>query len=318
MEDEMRNDSAFGRNHAAVAMMAMACLLLALVAFPAPASAGEPQPLQTDPGQCALCHQAEVQDWQSSLHAAATLALESEVVACEEGQDCSCLTCHTTNFTPATGAFEHAGVTCEACHGPLVEGHPENGHMILSVDSSVCSDCHEETFADWQTTSHAEAGVQCIGCHRSHTQNLRLDDQALCRSCHRDHVQDGGHLVHMRTGLDCVTCHVSPAQSPHIDGGPSGPTHQFAVATEVCASCHGGAFHRDETTALISAMQPGMAIPAMPSGQAAAVTDQSLGSATAQASAVSLGLGIGIGVLTGIIFMLAVGIIVQRPWRRKA
>jgi hypothetical protein len=160
--------------------------------------------------------------------------------------------------------------------------------------------------------------VQCIGCHRSHTQNLRLDDQALCRSCHRDHVQDGGHLVHMRTGLDCVTCHVSPAQSPHVDGGPSGPTHQFAVATEVCASCHGGAFHRDETTALISADAAGHGDPCHAQRTGCRSSDQSLGSRTAQASAVSLGLGIGIGVLAGIIFMLAVGIIVQRPWRRKS
>ncbi len=278
----MPSVTVFARNRVALALVAVACLLLVLVAMPAPASAGEPQPLETDPGQCALCHQAEVHDWQSSPHAAATMAIESDVVACEEGQDCSCLTCHTTNFSPATGTFEHAGVTCEACHGPLVEGHPENGHMILSVDSSVCSDCHEETFADWQTTSHAQADVQCIGCHRSHTQNLRLDDQALCRSCHREDVQDGGHLVHMQSGLDCG----------------------------------------EETTALISAMQPGMAIPAVSDAQAASQTEtaaeQSINSRTAQASAVSLGLGIGIGAMAGIIFMLAVGIIVQRPWRRKS
>jgi hypothetical protein len=322
MEDDMRIETVLARNPVALALVVAACVLLVSVAMPAPASAGEPQPLETDPGQCALCHQAEVHDWQSSPHAAATMAIESDVVACEEGQDCSCLTCHTTNFSPATGTFEHTGVTCEACHGPLVEGHPENGHMVLSVDSSVCSDCHEETFADWQTTSHADAGVQCIGCHRSHTQNLRLDDQALCRSCHRDDVQDGGHLVHMQSGLDCVTCHTSPASSPHVDAGPSGPTHQFEVATAVCAGCHSGAFHGEETTALISAMQPGMVIPAATGAEVASqtetATEQSVNSRTAQASAVSLGLGIGIGAMAGIIFMLAVGVIVQRPWRRKS
>jgi len=296
-------------------ILALACLLLAAGAFPALASAGEPQPLQTDVSQCALCHRAEVQDWLTSPHAAATTAIESAVVACEEGQDCSCLTCHTTNFSPATRTFEQEGVTCEACHGPLVEGHPENGHMILSVDSSVCSDCHIETFQDWQNTSHAQGGVQCIGCHRSHTQNLRLDDQVLCRSCHRDHIQDGGHLVHTRSGLDCLTCHTSPARSPHVEGGPSGPTHQFTVATEVCASCHSGAFHREETTALISQMQPGVMIAAPSGGQAA---DQGIGSRVAQASALSLGLGIGIGAMAGIVFMLVLGIIVQRPWRRKS
>ncbi len=132
----MCNDIVFARKRTVLAAMALAVLLLVLIASATPASAGEPQPLETDPGQCALCHQAEVHDWQSSPHAAATMAIESDVIACEDGQDCSCLTCHTTNFSPATGTFEHAGVTCEACHGPLVEGHPENGHMILSVDSA--------------------------------------------------------------------------------------------------------------------------------------------------------------------------------------
>ncbi len=311
----MRTETLSACQRLALIMAGLACALLVYAFCPALAAAGEPMPLQTDPGQCALCHQAEVQDWQSSPHAGATTAIESAVVACEEGQDCSCLTCHTTNFSPATGTFEHAGVTCENCHGPLVEGHPENGHMILSVDSSVCSDCHTETFQDWQQTPHAQAGVQCIGCHRSHTQNLRLDDQALCRSCHRDDIQDGGHLVHTRTGLDCLTCHTSPAQSPHVEGGPSGPTHQFTVATEACAGCHSGAFHREETTALISQMQPGAMIAAAPAGQAA---EQGLGSRVAQASALSLGLGIGIGAMAGIVFMLVVGILVQRPWRRKS
>jgi hypothetical protein len=69
-------------------------------------------------------------------------------------------------------------------------------------------------------------------------------------------------------------------------------------------------------------MQPGMAIPAVSSDQAASeagtAAEQSVNSRTAQASAISLGLGIGIGAMAGIIFMLAVGLIVQRPWRRKS
>lgn len=314
------------RLRAALACMAIAGWLLAFVAFPALVSAGEPPPLEADPGQCALCHQAEVHDWQSSPHAGASTAIESAVIACEDGQDCSCLTCHTTNFSPASGTFEHAGVSCEACHGPLVEGHPENGHMALSVDSSVCSDCHTETFQDWQTTSHAQAGVQCIGCHRSHTQNLRLDDQVLCKSCHREQLQDGGHLVHMRTGLDCVSCHTSPATSPHAEGGPSGPTHQFAVATEVCATCHSGTFHRDETTAMLSAVQPASprsmppsdSAQTQPASPAEVVAEKAFEQRTAQVSALSLGLGIGVGAMGGIIFMLVVGILIQRPWRGKS
>ncbi len=304
---------------ALLAIAAMAGLLLALILLPAAASAGEPQPADTDPGQCALCHQAEVQDWQSSPHAAATNAIESALMACQEGEDCSCLTCHTTNFSPVTGEFEHSGVTCEACHGSLVEGHPENGTMNLSVDSSVCQDCHAETFADWASTPHAQGNVQCIGCHRSHTQNLRLEDQALCKSCHRDQLQDAGHLAHMRTGLDCISCHTTPASSPHAVDGPSAPSHQFAVNTESCADCHSNIFHRPATSAAIAAAQPastGSSI--QPEEAKQIVAEQESARRTAQASAIALGVGIGVGVVAGIIFMLVLAILTQRPWRGKS
>jgi len=304
---------------AILAIAAMVGLLLALILLPAAASAGELQPTGTDPGQCALCHQAEVQDWQSSPHAAATSAIENALMTCKEGEDCSCLTCHTTNFSPVTGEFEHTGVTCEACHGPMVEGHPEDGVMNLSVDSSVCQDCHAETFADWASTPHAQADVQCIGCHRSHTQNLRLEDQALCKSCHREQLQDAGHQAHIRTGLDCVSCHTTPASSPHAMDGPSAPSHQFAVNTEVCADCHSNIFHRSATTAAIAAAQPvGAAAGIQPSEAAQIVAGQASAQRTAQASAIALGVGIGIGVLAGIIFMLVLALLTQRPWRGKS
>lgn len=318
----MRTPSFAAHHRAVLALLALACLAVALAATSGLANAGEPPPLEADPGQCVLCHQAEVQDWQSSPHAAATAAIESAMMACEEGEDCSCLSCHTTNFSPATGVYEHSGVTCEACHGPLAEGHPENGTMTLAVDSSVCSDCHVETFQDWQTTAHAQADVQCIGCHRSHTQNLRLEDQVLCKSCHRDHLQDAGHLAHLRTGLDCVSCHTSPASSPHVADGPSGPTHQFAVNTEACTACHGNTFHRGETTAALAVAQPIIAAAGTQTGEATSrqeiVAERSAVRRITQASAMSLGLGIGIGAMAGIVFVLGVGILIQRPWRGRS
>lgn len=314
----------------ALALLALACLLLALAALPDSVNAGEPLPLDSDPGKCALCHQVEVQDWSNSPHAGAMSAIGTDMT-CEDGQDCSCLTCHTTNFSATTQTFDHAGVTCEACHGPLVEGHPENGQMALSVDSSVCSDCHAATFQDWQHTAHAEAGVQCIGCHRSHTQNLRLDDEVLCKSCHRDQLQDGGHLVHMQTGINCVSCHTSPAAMMGSTDGPSSPSHQFAVATEACASCHGNSFHENEAGAMLSAVQPALSAALEQGGEivktttssqapspAEVVAEKSTERRVIEASAVSLGLGIGIGAMAGIIFMLAVGVLIQRPWRSKS
>lgn len=316
---------------ATLATLALVCLMLALAAFPGPASADGPLPLDSDPGKCALCHQAEVQDWSNSPHAGAMSALDADMT-CEDGQDCSaCLTCHTTNFSATTQTFDHAGVTCEACHGPYVEGHPENGQMALSVDSAVCNDCHTETFQDWQHTKHAQAGVQCIGCHRSHTQNLRLDDEVLCKSCHRDELQDGGHLVHMQTGINCVSCHTSPATLMGSTEGPSSPSHQFAVAPEACASCHGDSFHEATTSAMLSAGQPALSAALDQSGgivktttssqapsPAEFVAEKSTERRVVEASAVSLGVGIGIGAMAGIIFMLVVSVLIQRPWRTKS
>jgi hypothetical protein len=311
------------RRHMLPVAVAVAGLLLVMLLAPTLASADELPPLESDPNQCALCHQIEVQDWQSSPHAAATNAIENANMVCEDGQDCSsCLTCHSTNFSPETGAYEHTGVTCEACHGPLAEGHPEEGVMALSVDSSVCRDCHTDTFEDWNATPHAQAGVQCIGCHRSHTQNLRLDDQALCKSCHRDQLQDGGHLAHLRTGLDCVSCHTSPASSPHVANGPSAPTHQFAVNTAVCADCHSNIFRGAAASSAASAAHPTGAVAATQGSDAASpeerVAEQSLARRVTQTSVVALGIGLGIGALAGIVFMLAAAILIQRPWKGKS
>ncbi|MEI2691634.1 MAG: multiheme c-type cytochrome [Anaerolineae bacterium] len=323
LEDVMRLNSLSFRKQLLPVAGIVTGLLLVMLLLPAVAGADELPPLESDPNQCALCHQIEVQDWQSSPHAAATNAIENANMVCEEGEDCTaCLTCHSTNFSPDLGAYEHAGVTCEACHGPLAEGHPEEGAMALSVNSSVCRDCHVETFEDWGATPHAQAGVQCIGCHRSHTQNLRLDDQALCKSCHREQLQDGGHLAHLRTGLDCVSCHTSPASSPHVTNGPSAPSHQFAVNTAVCADCHSDVFRGATANTAASAAHSAGAPAAMQGSGAASpealVAEQSLARRLTQTSAVALGIGIGVGALAGIVFMLAAAILIQRPWRGKS
>ncbi len=317
----MHNKLMLLTHRAVLPWLVLVCLALALVAFPGLASADAPAPLEADPGKCALCHQAEVQDWRNSPHAGALSAIgHTTGMMCEEGEDCSCLTCHTTNFSAAAMSFEYAGVTCEACHGPYVEGHPENGEMVLNVDSSVCSGCHVDTFEDWQHTSHAEAGVQCIGCHRSHTQNLRLDDEVLCKSCHRDQLQDAGHLTHIQTGINCVNCHTSPSSMMTNTDGPSSPSHQFAVNNEVCAGCHGDSFHRAETSAMLSAAiaRSNSAAAADATERALAVAEQESQRSTVRTSLLSLGLGIGIGVMGGIVFILLVAVLIQRPWRAKS
>jgi len=315
---------------AAIVGLALA-LMAALALAPRTALADAPVPLEADPGKCVLCHEEEVQDWQTSPHAGATTTLEQMFGQCQEGQEanCTCLTCHSTNFDSAALTYAHAGVTCEACHGEYVEGHPENGQMILPVDSEVCSSCHVDTYADWQHTAHADAGIQCIGCHKSHTQNLRLDDEVLCKSCHRDRLQDAGHLAHVQIGINCIDCHTSPGTfvaTGNTASGPSSPSHDFAVVTEACAACHGETFHDEEVSTIAGTAETGgmqfettgtrtLNTAVEPS---AVVAEQDYNRRTAEVAAVSFGLGAGLGGLIGVIFVLVIGVLIQRPWRSKS
>lgn len=318
----MVHPSVFPRRRRLLALIALAgCLLALCFLFPSHAAADAPTPLDADPGKCVLCHQAEVQDWSHSPHAGAMSAMGHADMTCEEGSDCSaCLTCHTTNFDAATAGAGSTGVTCEACHGPYVEGHPENGQMALSVDSSVCNNCHTDTFKDWQGTPHAQAGVQCISCHRSHTQNLRLDDQALCKSCHREELQDSGHIAHLKTGVDCINCHTSPATTVSNTTGPSSPSHRFAVNTKVCTDCHGKTFHGQAATQGLSDSQSTAlaVIEAPPVNSASGITEQAARVRVTKSAVTGFGLGLGAGIMGGVIFMLVIAVLVQRPWRAKS
>ena len=302
--------------------------LFLLIAAPA-ALADQPSPV--DPQTCALCHQSEVRDWSTSPHAGAFHALSGhESMSCPEGSDadCDCLSCHTSGFDGATPVPFTNGVTCEACHGPLVTGHPETGEMPLDVDSSVCSTCHADTHAEWETTPHGEAGVQCIGCHRSHTQDLRLEDQVLCESCHAERLKDSGHVAHAQAEVSCIDCHTSPAATAAFalagDSMPS-PSHLFSVDTASCESCHGERFH-DVTTGDTIADQTwnatlsGAASQTMAREIAAAetVAEASNRQWLQSATLISFGLGIGVGGALGIIFVLIAGFLLQRVGRSQS
>jgi hypothetical protein len=238
--------------------------------------------------------------------------------ACPEADrdDCTCLDCHSSDFDPSVSDTGQAGVTCQACHGPYVKGHPDNGVMLLDVDSSVCSDCHIDTHADWQASAHGLAGVQCIGCHRVHPQDLRLSNQYLCASCHRDDMKDSGHVAHEEEGIDCVDCHVSPATSMASASGTDSAhvtlSHQFIVNTEVCADCHGATFHEDGKTvaAVLSGSNPRLEQTSAQEnpGPTTEVSRRWIQGATLTA----LGLGIGIGGMMGIAFVLFIAYLGQR------
>jgi hypothetical protein len=260
------------------------CLLLVFVVLPSATKAGPPVGAET----CAECHVEETEAWQVSPHANAV-----------------------------DDQAHQLGATCEDCHGPYVEDHPEAGLMQLTMDSSVCVDCHTQTFGQWENSMHAQADVQCIGCHLSHSQEARLTDQTLCASCHRSRVD----TAHTQAGVDCIECHLSSAAATNVSFNRTGQeaiteiaaaSHDFtSVLAQDCLNCHGEEVHQNVSPEIlaVSAVNRSECDESLAARlDEAKQTNRSL----ATMAPVSLGLGLGIGAMLGIIIMLVVGYINQR------
>lgn len=303
-------------------------VVLLMVVLPAASLAAPPDPPYAGPEKCAECHEEETLAWKDSPHAQAMKAFEHpEDLACAEdptGENCTCLTCHTTDFDQASGTFAYGGVTCEACHGAYVEGHPQEGIMQLEVDSSACQDCHPDTHEEWTASSHGQANVQCISCHLSHSQEFRLTDEALCASCHRDHVTDFAHTTHNNAGITCTDCHTSTGPASHGEGeaatgADAAPSHSFEVNSGTCVSCHGQNIHKETMEAagkepVIAYASVGGAGSDTGSSELAAKLEsaEKTNAALKSFSVTGLGLGLGIGGMLGIVFMVILGCLGQR------
>jgi hypothetical protein len=293
-------------------------LVLAL-AWPHAAQADSPGQGYQGPDKCAECHYAEAAAWHESSHAYALEAADRVLQTACAGEglysDCTCLECHTTAFDPNEGTYAHQGVTCEACHGAYIEGHPEADPMVLVADASLCQDCHQDTHQQWSSSPHAQANVQCIGCHQVHSQDLRLSDGTLCDSCHSGQRDGLVHTAHIGRGAECVDCHLTSAYTPQapedaaylmVAERPIPASHGFAVSsTGACIACHQeeqGADHSVDFQAVIDQ-----------SSRLASEIDQlEEEKRSLQTWAfVALGGGLGVGGMMGAVLVLAIGFVWQ-------
>ena len=261
-------------------------LLAVVLLWPTPVQAETLPPDIDKP--CADCHEAENEAWQISPHA--------------------------TTIDPLTG---HSGATCNDCHGEYIEDHPRTGVMTLKVDSTVCGDCHEATFDQWQGTTHAEADVECTSCHLSHSQTLRLTDEALCVSCHKEPVKDSFHTAHWVSEVACTGCHLTtPPHEALASTDPTGvvamsqavPSHDFVtVAAQECLDCHRNDIENvaslPDEAASAQAMLLVNAKRATTLATALQATERQV-HALGIMTPVALGIGLGIGGFLGIVFML--------------
>jgi len=95
----------------------------------------------------------------------------------------ACEDCHA-DVLEVKKAGKHAGVNCEACHGPLAKHAEEPASMVpqLPETAVLCARCHEEniakpkTFPQVASTQHS-GGVVCKTCHVPHSPLLQPGDK---------------------------------------------------------------------------------------------------------------------------------------------
>ncbi|RLT41588.1 MAG: hypothetical protein DWI57_06775 [Chloroflexi bacterium] len=248
--------------------------------------AGEGDPPGAEP--CASCHSQETDAWLVSPHA-----------------------------VEAGDVMGTTGAACTTCHGDYSRGHPDDGAMeSLTVDSAMCQECHEATFDQWEHSIHADEGVQCIGCHQVHSQELRLTDEQLCRSCHKEAVGDPFHTAHWYGEVACTNCHMAAIDVPDgnrlvsHNGLPASatlPSHDFVtVSSQNCLTCHkvgvGPEAVRNDPT--LTELHAVTANAEMLGNKLSAA--QKVSKSLERLTPMTLGFGIGIGGILGIIFMLFV------------
>ena len=196
------------------------------------------------PERCGVCHDELFNLWQRTRHANAFSSPIFQQNWHEIGDEFECLSCHTTGYDPAINTYAHEGVTCEACHGPLQAGHPAEP-MPIKADAELCATCHETTTAEWKTSFHGQAGIQCQSCHDPHAQQPKAESvTALCTNCHKERGESYTHGTHADAGLACSNCHMftDPRFGPPVEGLVA-TGHTFSVGSQACVGCHQDTVH---------------------------------------------------------------------------
>ena len=225
----------------------------------APSSAPQPQDGTTYAGSetCAGCHKETHDTWSGTLHSQAFSSPIFQEDWVKQGSASACLECHTTGFDKTSGKFAEEGVTCESCHGPFQQGHPEKP-MPITPDYTLCARCHKTTTDEWRASKHGQINLNCEACHNPHSQAPRADTiNELCTNCHKDTGSSFTHGTHASSGLQCSDCHMATASHTSSTGGLFATGHTFAVGSEACINCHKDTVHTRDTIVKLTGEQTG-------------------------------------------------------------
>jgi len=191
---------------------------------------------------CQSCHPAFFASWENSHHGKAMSDPIFEEAWVSGGEKPECLVCHTTGYDGASNTWAADGITCEACHSPIEENHP-NQPMPSDRSASLCGTCHQETLFEWQVSAHRETNLVCVDCHGQHSTTLKSGDaQSLCSNCHRERASNFGHTAHSVEGLNCADCHLGPTGG-EAGEGHAAKDHSFSVRLSTCNACHAYQMH---------------------------------------------------------------------------
>jgi nitrate/TMAO reductase-like tetraheme cytochrome c subunit len=274
------------------------------------------------PGDCAACHQEYVASWHSGKHASAGRNPAFLAAWAAQGQPGACLTCHAPDQTASADARLKEGVSCQACHGPVLENHPTE-NMPVDTSGQLCAKCHSDpSFGDaWSSSAHYQTGMPCTTCHNPHTNGFKAapgeeaavsqNPSILCENCHKDIAATAEHSKHTAANVACVDCHLGVSMkdpsNPHLT-----PNHSFKPTLDTCESCHSTQMHT-ATGAAVSAQGTGDKQPA--GGEANTVAQAALFSGTP--SPVSpLGYAV-IALLVGLAGGFALAPLLERNSRRR-
>jgi len=174
--------------------------------------------------RCAECHSNIHDNWMSTLHSGALETLE----AIGQGENDTCLACHTVGFGEEGGFVDRAttnalaGVGCEACHGPSGDHANNVADESLrppkNIAASICGDCHtgerHPNFEEWEMSGHAAKSISdrfeaggfylnsCGKCHSGDFYYMAiLDGQTV----ENDALM--GVAVADQNGITCAVCH---------------------------------------------------------------------------------------------------------------
>jgi hypothetical protein len=183
------------------------------VAGPAPQYAGAQA--------CAECHEKIYRTEMNTPHPHALEVL----TRIHQDTNPNCLPCHTVGYGVPTGfssvtnfvsTNQLAGVQCENCHGPAGNhAANENDSTVrprVELAAAVCGGCHDgshnPTYAEWQTSSHAQVPPDVLAFMATSTNNL-----SGCGRCHSASVRlslmkgDRLPVGDANVPIVCATCH---------------------------------------------------------------------------------------------------------------